>query len=154
MVATGLNLEIAAEERKFAKADLAAGHLFSDARSTPPRIAAVLFLYAFKHVARRQVARVVSRRDGKSYYCDMEPPGHLLRSFRPRNGDQIMCLEMLSIALGKFAGCVVWGMRARVLCGQCRIVHLCKPYQRAQHSSLERQHCSRGGSKERYGQGV
>ena len=34
------------------------------------------------------------------HYCDMEPPSHLMASFRPRRDNQIMGLEMLSIAVG------------------------------------------------------
>ena len=60
-------------------------HLFSDARSTPPRVAAVLFI------------------DGKTFSCDMEPSAELVKSFRPRNDDQIMALEILSIAVGALA---------------------------------------------------
>ena len=39
-------------------------------------------------------------RNGRVYTCDMAPPGELMRSFKPRNDDQIMALEILSIALG------------------------------------------------------
>ena len=40
------------------------------------------------------------RRDRKMYYCDMEPPSHLMESFRPRRDNQIMGLELLAISLG------------------------------------------------------
>ena len=57
-------------------------HLYADARGQPPRVAAVLFA------------------DGRSYFCDMEPSQQILQSFERRSDNQIMALEMLSIALG------------------------------------------------------
>ena len=57
-------------------------HLYADARGQPPRVAAVLFA------------------GGRSYFCDMEPSQQILQSFERRSDNQIMALEMLSIALG------------------------------------------------------
>ena len=39
-------------------------------------------------------------RDKEAYTCDMEPPEEILRSWRARKDNQIMGLEILSIALG------------------------------------------------------
>jgi predicted secreted protein len=48
-------------------------------------------------------------RDGKFYYSDAEPPNAIMQSFMRRGDNQIMCLEILSIAFGKFAGAMcVW----------------------------------------------
>ena len=58
--------------------------MFTDARSTPPRVAAVLVL------------------DGQRYYSDWEPDQHVLRLLQRRNDSQIMGLEILSIAFGTF----------------------------------------------------
>ena len=57
-------------------------HLFVDAHSTPPRLAAVLV------------------GDGIVEFCDMEPEESVLSNFRRRGDNQIMSLELLSIALG------------------------------------------------------
>ena len=57
-------------------------HLSADARSTPPRLAAVLIC------------------DGKFYYTEMAPPKELLEVLVKRNDNQIMGLEIMSIALG------------------------------------------------------
>ena len=57
-------------------------HLYCDARGEPPRVAAVLF-------------------DGNSIKaCDTEPPASLLDTWARRADNQIMGLELLSIALG------------------------------------------------------
>jgi len=53
-----------------------------DARSTPPRIAAVLVA------------------DQRIEYCDMQPPAEVLALFKKRDDGDIMSLELLSIALG------------------------------------------------------
>ena len=58
-----------------------AAHLFADARSTPPRVAAVLF------------AR------GSIWYTDWEPDAAILRLFHRRSDNQIMSLELLAIAV-------------------------------------------------------
>ena len=39
-------------------------------------------------------------RDDRVFFCDMEPPAELMRSFQKRGDGQIMSLEILSIALG------------------------------------------------------
>ena len=57
-------------------------HLFCDARSTPPRLAAVLF------------------KDGDILYCDDAPSDELLASFFSSGDKHIMSLELASIALG------------------------------------------------------
>ncbi len=56
--------------------------LFADARSTPPRIAAVVMV------------------DGAFKYCDMEPPSEVMECFMARGDRQITSLEILSIACG------------------------------------------------------
>ena len=57
-------------------------HLFCDARSKPPRLAAVLI------------------GDGTIEFCDQEPDEAVLCNFRQRGDGQILSLELLSIALG------------------------------------------------------
>ncbi len=57
-------------------------HLYADARSSPPRVAAVLLA------------------DGVSYYTDAEPSVELLARFKERADKQITSLEMLAIAVG------------------------------------------------------
>lgn len=59
-------------------------HIYTDARSTPPRVAAVLI------------------KDGHTYYADLEPSPDVLKHFRFGGDNGIMSLELLSIALGKF----------------------------------------------------
>ena len=56
--------------------------VFCDARSTPPRLAAVVYAP-----------------DGQSYYTDMEPPQVLLDFFEDRRDAQICGLELCAIAL-------------------------------------------------------
>ena len=58
------------------------GHLYCDARGDPAHIAAVLFL------------------DGQRFFCDMRVPDSILSFFKERKDNQILGLEMLSIALG------------------------------------------------------
>ena len=60
-------------------------HLFSDARSSPPRVAAVLFC------------------DGVCSYTDVEPPKQLMDSWDESGDKHIMSLEILSIALGMYS---------------------------------------------------
>ena len=57
-------------------------HLFADARGTPPRLAAVVFV------------------DGQIFYSDLEPAASVLQFFVSRRDSQIMGLELLAIALG------------------------------------------------------
>ena len=54
----------------------------ADARSTPPRLAAVLYA------------------DGEVLYCDWAPPGDLVGRFIAREDGQIAGLEILAVALG------------------------------------------------------
>ena len=54
-------------------------------RSTPPRVAAVLFI------------------DGEILYTDCAPDAKILNQFKPRNDNQIASLEMLAIAYGASA---------------------------------------------------
>ena len=56
--------------------------MLCDARSHPPRVAAVLFI------------------DRKVYWSDWEPSEEVLRSFKQRRDGQIMALELLSVAFG------------------------------------------------------
>ena len=57
--------------------------MYADARSTPPRVAAVVIA------------------DGHFHYCDAEPQAHVLAQFAARNDGQITSLEMLAIAYGR-----------------------------------------------------
>lgn len=57
-------------------------HLFCDAAGDPPRIAAVLFV------------------DGKTFYTDCPAPAEIVDGWAIRADQQIMGLELLSIALG------------------------------------------------------
>lgn len=66
-------------------------HLFSDARSTPPRIAAVLL------------------GEGSIQYADMQPDEQTLDCFKRGGDGQIMSLELLSIALGCCLVCISYG---------------------------------------------
>lgn len=68
--------------RPWAVARTPAVHLLCDARSTPPRVAAVLMM------------------DGDVFYSDAAPPECILSSFRYREDNQITSLEILSIAFG------------------------------------------------------
>ena len=63
--------------------------LLCDARSTPPRVAAVLVI------------------DGARFYSDDVPPSELLAFLKPRNDGQITSLEVLSIAFGNDDLCVL-----------------------------------------------
>ena len=70
------------ERREWQRERLRPVHLFCDARSTPPRVAAILL------------------RDGQRRFCDMQPDEKQLGFFKKRGDNQIMSLELLSIALG------------------------------------------------------
>ena len=72
-----------------------AGVLFTDARSTPPRVAAVLCI------------------DKQTHYSDWEPTQDVLGLLKRRNDQQIMGLEILSIAFGTHVGRLSTGLRAR-----------------------------------------
>ena len=104
-----LELEIN-ECRKWRGSQLPPVHLFCDARSTPPRIAAVLFKCVV-HMRFTSSLPLRGDRDEKVLFCDMEPPSSLMDTFLSRGDKQIMTLEVLSIALGLFGLIVrvVWG---------------------------------------------
>ena len=75
--------------------------LLCDARGSPPRVAAVLF-------AGRE-----------RFYSDWEPCEAVMRNFMQRNDDQIMGLEILSIAFGCHLDCgmhCAWDMRISSVC--------------------------------------
>jgi hypothetical protein len=57
-------------------------HIFTDARSTPPRIAATMLL------------------EGKLYYSDAEPSTEVVKQLLNRKDQQIMALEMLAAFFG------------------------------------------------------
>ena len=57
-------------------------HLYVDARSTPPRCAAVLFL------------------DGHTYFTDGEPGKEHMKCIEKRGDGQILSLELMAIAVG------------------------------------------------------
>ena len=57
-------------------------HLLCDARSTPPRVAAVLVI------------------DGAKFYADEAPPQETISFLQPRGDGQITSLEILAIAFG------------------------------------------------------
>ena len=76
-----LELDIV-EERSWYAPELPPVHLYVDARSTPPRCAAVLFI------------------NGKTLYCDGEPHADIMRWFQSRADGQITSLEILAIAVG------------------------------------------------------
>ena len=76
-----LELELC-QEQFFEDSNTGVVELFCDARGFPARLAAVLFC------------------DGEILYTDWEPPTELLQLFVYRDDNQIMGLELLSIALG------------------------------------------------------
>ena len=76
-----LDLELC-ESRAWAPDARAPVQLFVDARSTPPRVAAVLFM------------------QGCVFYSDWAPPECVLAHFKQRGDSQIMSLELLAIAFG------------------------------------------------------
>lgn len=71
-----------AEKRSWKEVDQAPVHLFCDAAGDPARLAAVLWC------------------DGKVFYTDCAPPDEIMQNFARRADQQIMGLELLSIALG------------------------------------------------------
>ena len=77
--------------------------MFCDARSSPPRIAAVVCWSAGGWI----VSPVGlcwpdggACSDGQIDYCDMEPAASTMQLFQSRRDNQITSLEILSIALG------------------------------------------------------
>ena len=79
-----LELELC-ETRLWERARPKPGVLLCDARSVPPRVAAGLML------------------DGKCYFSDWQPSDNVMASFKRRKDDQIMALELLSVAFGALA---------------------------------------------------
>ena len=76
-----LNLEIA-EQRSWNQRSMSPAHLYVDARSTPPRCAAVLFI------------------DGEVLFTDGKPGASHMRHIGERGDGQIMSLELMAIAVG------------------------------------------------------
>jgi len=80
------------EQRPWKPLSTPTTHLLVDARSTPPRVAAVLLI------------------DRKILWSDWAPEPEVLSLFQSRRDGQIMSLELLSIAFGcAFCFCCVWG---------------------------------------------
>ena len=76
-------------------------HLFCDARSTPPRVAAVLCRYDNFIFLRILLSPLRCYcRPGKMEFADFEPTVEVMNSFKKRGDNQILSLELLSIALG------------------------------------------------------
>ena len=70
------------QDKKFHQGTRAPVHLFADARGHPARLAAVLLI------------------DGEILFCDCEPPAVMMDALHSRNDNQIMGLELFSLALG------------------------------------------------------
>ena len=70
------------EEHPWVESSSPLAHLYVDARSTPARCAAVLFI------------------DGDVHYTDGEPSEEVMSRFRARGDRQITSLEMLAISVG------------------------------------------------------
>ena len=64
-----------------------------------------------------------SARDGRITFCGMEPPANLTESFMVRDDNQIMSLEMVSIALGEHVLSLCASVLS-VIASCCRIVEL------------------------------
>ena len=80
-------------------------HMLCDARSTPPRVAAVLLI------------------DRKVFWSDWEPEREVMELFKSRRDGQIMSLELLSIAFGPH---VLPFERVLMQCAACgRPRHIC-----------------------------
>jgi len=71
-----------AEQRGWHQQQQQPAHLYVDARSTPPRCAAVLFL------------------DGRRYYTDGKPGARHMKCIGKRGDGQILSLELMAIAIG------------------------------------------------------
>jgi hypothetical protein len=81
-------------------ADLPIVEMFCDARGSPPRVAAVLFMNG-------QPVR----------FTDMEPHSGLMQAFARRDDNQIMGLELLAILIGLYTfGYLLGGTVVRVWC--------------------------------------
>jgi len=71
----------------------------------------------------RHVSVFLIDRDGQFKYCDLEPPAEVMGSFKIRGDNQIMSLEILSIALGAWTAwllCVCSRNVCIVACQDCR----------------------------------
>ena len=90
------------------------------------------------------VTKLCYARDGCISFCDMEPPAQLMDSFMVRGDNQIMSLEILSIALGKHMLSLCASL-FNVITSWCRFVKLCGRNCRSQSGGVVRQH--RGGSR-------
>ena len=75
-------------------------HMFCDARSTPPRVAAVLYRCALSCDCFHGTQHLLLLRHRSFAYCDIKPPEVILNAFMCRGDNQITSLEILSIALG------------------------------------------------------
>lgn len=75
------------EERSWHAPELPPARLFVDARSTPPRCSAILFI------------------NGRTLYCDGKPHDDIMRWFKERADGQITALEILAISLGLSTFC-------------------------------------------------
>ena len=110
------------EERSWRKSREPCGHLFCDARSHPPRVAAVLCI------------------DRQIMYSDWQPDEQVMRCFQSRNDGQIMSLEILSVAFGgrllAFNSCPVG-----IFCSDClsRHLHFRAALEGTQHQGVVRQ---------------
>ena len=99
------------EQRPWAKDHRKQVHLFCDARSTPPRLAAVLFIEVMTCFAQFRVCMCVVAvcllcQGQPAMYTDMAPPAMVMQNFAAREDGQIMGLEILSICLGARIVCV------------------------------------------------
>ena len=67
----------------------------------------------------RHVSVFLLDRDGRFKYCDLEPPAEVMGSFKIRGDNQIMSLEILSIALG------AWAAWLLCVCFRCVCIAAC-----------------------------
>ena len=77
----------------------ALAHLFVDARSTPARCAAVLYLDGPFQVCKHVLNNLLCC-EGEWLYTDGMPPEELMNKLQTRNDNQIMSLEVMAISLG------------------------------------------------------
>ena len=70
-----------------------------DARSTPARCAAVLYLDGSFQVGNHVLAKLLYC-EGEWLYTDGMPPEELMQKLQTRNDNQIMSLEVMAISLG------------------------------------------------------
>ena len=98
-----LYLPFGREERSWFSQSDCPLHLYCDARSTPPRLAAVLVGCGVGILCIFNFAAFASCRGKKIEYCDAEPSEAALNCLQERGDNQIMSLELLSIALGLYS---------------------------------------------------